>query len=316
VRDAVICEPLRTPVGRYGGSLGEVSASTLAVTVLEALLSRTGIDPHRIDDVILGHGYPSGEAPAIGRVASLDADLPVEVPGLQIDRRCGSGLQAVLDAAMRVQTGAAEVLIAGGTESMSQVEHYVTGLRFGVNAPELALKDRLASARVTAGGTSFPVAGGMLETAENLRRDYDLSRTEQDELAVRSHERAVAAQHAGRFDAELVPVVMPRKGGSETVTVDEHPRPGTSIEALAGLRPVLGQQDPEATVTAGNSAGQNDGAAACIVTNPDTAAELSLRPLARLRGWAVAGVRPDRMGLGPVPATKRALEGKPVGIRH
>jgi len=165
MRDAVICEPLRRPVGRYGGVLRDVSAAALAASTIAALLERTGVDPVEIDDVLLGQCYPNGEAPAIGRVAALDAGLPVETPGGQLDRRCGSGLQAVLNAAMQVQTGVSDVVIAGGVESMSQVEFYATGLRWGVRAPAIELHDRLARGRVTAGGERYPVPGGMVEIA-------------------------------------------------------------------------------------------------------------------------------------------------------
>jgi acetyl-CoA C-acetyltransferase len=308
VRDVVICEPLRTPVGRYGGALAAVPAAELGATVIRGLVERTGLDPLDVDDVIFGQCYPNGEAPAIGRVACLDAGFPVEVPGIQIDRRCGSGLQAVLDAAMRIQTGAAELCIAGGAESMSQAEHYALGLRWGVKGDGVQLMDRLGRGRVTAGGVQHPVPGGMLETAENLRADYGISRTEQDELAVESHRRAVAAQTSGVFASEIVPVTVRGRRGAETVVdTDEHPRPGTDVETLAGLRPIRGKADPDATVTAGNASGQNDGAAACIVTTRDKADSLGLRPLGRLVSWGLAGVRPDRMGIGPVPATATAL---------
>jgi len=307
MRDAVICEPIRTAVGRYGGTLKDVTATDLAATVLRALLNRTGIPKQDVDDVILGQCYPSGESPAIGRVAALDAGLPIETPGLQLDRRCGSGLQAVLDAAMRVQTGACDVVIAGGAESMSQVEFYSTGLRWGVKGEQAALYDRLARARVTAGGENYPVPGGMLETAENLRREYQISREEQDEYSLRSHQRAVAAQQDGRFAQEIIPVMVRDKRGTREFAVDEHPRADTSMEALARLRPIRLREDEQATVTAGNSAGQNDAAAACLVTTPEKAAEYGLRPLARLVSWAVAGVEPARMGIGPVPAVAKAL---------
>ena len=309
MREAVICEPLRTPVGRYGGAFVGIPAVRLATTVIEGLVRRTGLPPDSVDDVILGQCYPSGEAPAIGRVAALDAGLGVGVPGLQLDRRCGSGLQAVLLAAMQVQTGVCDLVIAGGAESMSQVEFYVRDIRWGTRSESLALVDRLARGRVTAGGENYPVPGGMLETAENLRREYAISRQEQDELALRSHERAVAAQRSGLFAEEIVAVPVPAKGGqSHLVDTDEHPRPDTTLESLAALRPVRRREDPEATVTAGNSSGQNDGAAACIVTSPERAAELGLVPLARLVTWAAAGVPPRTMGIGPVPATARALE--------
>jgi acetyl-CoA C-acetyltransferase len=303
-REAVICEPLRTPVGRFGGALREVPAAALAATVIAEVIRRTGVSGGDVDDVVLGQCYPSGEAPAIGRVAALDAGLPVDVPGMQVDRRCGSGLQAVLYACMQVEAGAADVVLAGGVESMSQAEFYATDLRWGVRGAGVMLKDRLARSRVTAGGANHPVPGGMLETAENLRRQYGISRSEQDELALRSHQRAVAAQRAGTFAEEIVAVSLPQGA----VEADEHPRADTTLESLGGLRAVLGAEDPDATVTAGNSSGQNDGAAICIVTHPVRARELGLRPIARLLAWAVAGVAPATMGIGPVPAAARALQ--------
>jgi acetyl-CoA C-acetyltransferase len=309
LREAVICEPLRTPVGRFGGIFKDVPPQVLARTVIAALLERTQLPPEQVDDVLLGQCYANGEAPAIGRVAALDAGLPVETPGLQIDRRCGSGLQAVIDAAMRVQTGAAELVLAGGAESMSQTELYSISLRWGARSGGAQLHDRLARARVTAGGVNHPVPGGMLETAENLRREYTIPRAEQDELALRSHQRAVNAQTNGTFAEEIVPVtVTDRRRGEHLVDRDEHPRADASLQALGALAPVLGRSDPEATVTAGNSSGQNDGAAVCIVTHPDKANELGLTQFARLVSWAVAGVPPRTMGIGPVPAAGKALQ--------
>ncbi len=307
MRDAVVCEPVRTPVGRYGGVFRDVPAADLATAVVRALVERTGIDGAEVDDVVLGNCNPSGEAPAIGRVVALDAGLPIEVGGVQVDRRCGSGLQAVLYAAMQVQTGASEVVIAGGTESMSQVE-YAADLRWGPQGETVQLVDRLARGRVTAGGRGYPVPGGMLETAENLRRDYSIPREEQDEYALRSQQRAVAAQREGRFADELVPVTVPGRKGEVVVDVDEHPRPDTTLEQLAALKPVRRVIDPESTVTAGNASGQNDGAAVCLVCTPDKAEQLGLRPLGRLVSWGVAGVHPATMGIGPVPATAAALE--------
>jgi acetyl-CoA C-acetyltransferase len=295
-------------VGRFGGVFRDVGAAALAATVIRELVARTGLRGEHIDDVILGQCYASGEAPALGRVAALDAGLPVDVPGLQIDRRCGSGLQAVLYACMQVQTGAAELVLAGGADSMSQAEFYSTRPRWGVKAGAIRLEDRLERARVNAGGINHPVPGGMLETAENVRRQYAIPRDEQDALALRSHERAVAAQQSGAFAEEIVPVPTTGRAGEVLVELDEHPRADTTLEALSRLRPIMGKSDPDATVTAGNSSGQNDGAAICVVTHPDRAAELGLQPLARLVSWAVAGVPPETMGIGPVPSTALALE--------
>ncbi|MBB5918228.1 acetyl-CoA C-acetyltransferase [Nocardia transvalensis] len=309
MRDAVICEPLRTPVGRFGGVFKDIAPQYLAATVIRELVHRTGIEGAEIDDVILGQAGPNGEAPAIGRIAALDAGLGIDVPGMQVDRRCGSGLQAVLQACMQVSTGGSDLVLAGGVESMSSAEFYATGIRWGVRGDGVALTDRLARARVTAGGDNFPVPGGMIETAENLRAKHDISRADQDDLAVRSHRLAVAAQQDGRFADEIVPVAVPqRRSEPLLVDTDEHPRADTTAESLARLRPIRASVDPDATVTAGNASGQNDGAALCLVTTPDTAQRLGLRPLARLVSWSVAGVAPATMGIGPVPAAAAALE--------
>ena len=307
--DVVVCNPLRTPVGRMGGALAALTAADLATATLRALISRTGLGEEDIDDVIVGNGYANGEAPAIGRIAALDAGLGTRVPGLQIDRRCGSGLQAVLYAAGQVATGAARVVVAGGAESMSNVEHYALGLRTGVRQGGIALLDRLDRARETAGGAAHPGAGGMIETAENLRREYGITRAEQDEMSVRSHRRAVAAHDGGRFADELVPLAVPGKRGKPDTVVDrdEHPRPDITVDKLAALRPIRVQFDEHSTVTAGNASGQNDGAALCVVTSRSEADKRGLTPMLALRSWAVTGCAPEVMGIGPVSATAAAL---------
>lgn len=308
VLDAVICEPLRTPIGRFGGSLSSLSASELAEQVLRALVERTQLDVNLVDDVIFGNVYPTSEAPAFGRVAALDAGFPVSTPGMQIDRRCGSGLQAVIDAAMRIQTGVADLIVAGGAESMSQAIHYTNSVRRGMRHGSLELVDALERGRVTAGGRNHPVPGGMIETAENLRAEFGISREEQDEFAYASHQKAVRAQRLGLFDEEIVSVEVKSRNGLSTVSVDEHPRADISLETLAALKPIRERIDPLSTVTAGNASGENDAAAACIVTTTETADRIGLRPLVRLVSWGVAGVEPGRMGIGPVPATQRALD--------
>jgi acetyl-CoA C-acetyltransferase len=210
---------------------------------------------------------------------------------------------------MQVQTGAADLVLAGGVESMSQVEFYSTDLRWGAKGSESRLMDRLMRARVTAGGVNFPVPGGMLETAENLRRAYEISRSEQDELALRSQRLAADAQDSGRFAQEIVPVPVTQDDGTiRLVDIDETPRRDTSLKALSALAPLLRRQDPSATVTAGNACGQSDGAALCIVTTRQRADALGLQPKAKLVAWATAGTAPSVMGIGPVPATKRALD--------
>ena len=306
--DAVICAPLRTPVGSYGGGLRPLAAHQLVSAVIRGFLDRTGLPGEAVDDVLLGNCYPTMDAPAIGRVAALDAGLPITTGGLQIDRRCGSGLQAVLYAAMQVQSGASDLVLAGGAESMSNASFYSTQMRWGVRGTGLVLNDSLARGRVTAGGAHHPVPGGMLETAENLRRDYSIGRIEQDEYAVESHRRAAAAADSGLFAEEIVPVTVPGRKGDTVITADEHIRRDTTLERLSALAPIMRAGDPDSTVTAGNASGQNDGAAICAVTTPRRAAELGLRPLVRLVAWGVGGVAPATMGIGPVPAVAKTLD--------
>ncbi|WP_059016808.1 acetyl-CoA C-acetyltransferase [Mycobacterium sp. M26] len=307
-RTAVICEPVRTPIGRYGGMFASLTAVDLGVAALKGLLERTGVPAEAIEDVIFGHCYPNSEAPAIGRVVALDAGLPVTVPGMQVDRRCGSGLQAVIQACLQVASGDNDLVVAGGAESMSNVAFYSTDMRWGGARNGVSVHDGLARGRTTAGGRFYPVPGGMLETAENLRREYRIPRQEQDELAVASHQRAVAAQNSGVFAEEIIPVTVSTRHGDQLIDTDEHPRADTTVESLARLKPVLLKQDPDATVTAGNSSGQNDAASVCLVTTAEKAEELGLRPLVRLVSWASAGVAPAVMGIGPVPATAAALD--------
>ncbi|MDX2404319.1 acetyl-CoA C-acetyltransferase [Streptomyces microflavus] len=306
--EVVICEPLRTPIGRFGGAFAQQTPASLAAHVVAEVVARTGIDPDRVDEVILGHAYPSSDAPAIGRVAALNAGLPTTVTGSQIDRRCGSGLQAVLDAAMQIRTGFSEVVIAGGVDVMSAAPYYTHDGRWGIKGPGLQLHDSLARGRVTAGGVHHPVPGGMIETAENLRREYGISRADQDALALRSQHRAARAAAEGRYEAETAPVTVRTRRGETVVSADEHPRPDTTAEQLAALRPVMAKSDPEATVTAGNASGQNDAAAACLVTSAGTAERLGLTPLVRLVSCARAGVPAATMGIAPVAATRTALD--------
>lgn len=308
--DIVICNPKRTAVGRYGGAFVGVPVQDLAATVVKAVIEEAGISGADIDDIIFGQASPNGAAPALGRVIALDAELGVEVPGMQLDRRCGSGLQAVTTAAAHIAAGAAELIVAGGAESMSNTEYTVDGkIRWGAKGGSMELTDRLQEGREKAGGKHHPIPGGMIETAENLREEYTISRERQDKVAAESHRRAAAAQQSGEFAAEIVAVEVPqRKGDPVVVDQDEHIRPGTTEESLAKLRPVMGKSLPAATVTAGNASGQNDGAAAMIVTTREKAKELGLTPMVVLRGWAVAGVAPETMGIGPVAATQKVFD--------
>lgn len=302
MRRAAIVSPVRTPVGKFLGSLSTLPAGELGATVIKALMERTGCDPERVDDVIFAQGYASGEAPCIGRWSALAAGLPVSVPGLQVDRRCGSGLQAVIDAAMMVQTGVADIVIAGGAESMTNVEHYSTDMRGGKRLGSTTLHDRLTRGRVMSQPIErFGVISGMIETAENLAKDYNISREASDEYAVMSHQRATAAWAAGKFDEELVPVPVPQRRGDPVVfATDEGVRKDATLESMAALRPL-----ENGVVTAGNASQQSDAAAACLVVAEDKLEEIGLEPMGYLSGWAAAGCEPSRMGIGPVPAVER-----------
>lgn len=306
-QEILICEPVRTAIGGYGGQFKSVTAVDLGVAALTGLLERTGLPPDTIDEVILGQCNASSEAPASARVVALDAGLPVTTTGYHLDRRCGSGLQSVINAVLTVSSGGADVVVAGGIESMSNAIFYSTDMRWGGARTGVRVHDQLVRARETAGGQYHPVAGGMIETAENLRKTYGITREEQDRLALQSHQRAAHAQKNGVFAEEIVPVTVRTRAGESSMVTDEHVRPDASLEAMRELRPIMARQDPEATVTAGNASGQNDGAALCVVTTREKAEEHGLRPFLRLVSWGVAGVPPSTMGIGPVPATAQAL---------
>ena len=313
MRDTVICEPVRTPIGRYGGMFKSLTAVDLGVAALKGLLERTGLAPEAVQDVILGHCYPNSEAPAVGRVVALDAGLPVTVPGMQVDRRCGSGLQAVIQACLQVGNGDHDLVVAGGCESMSNVAFYSTDMRWGGARTGVRVHDGLARGRTTAGGRHHPVPGGMLETAENLRRQYGISRLEQDELAVRSHQRAVAAQKEGVLAEEIIPVAVRTRQSEELIDTDEHPRADASMDGMAKLRTAF-QKD--GTVTAGNASSINDGAAAVVLMEAGAAVKQGLKPMARLLAYGHAGVDPKFMGIGPVPAVQTALARAGLKVRN
>lgn len=303
MRRAAIVSPLRTPVGAFGGTLRPVPVEDLAATVVKAVVARSGIDPAVVEDVVFGQGYPNGEAPALGRWAALHAGLPIEVPGLQLDRRCGSGLQAVVTAAMMVRTGAADVVIAGGADSMSNVEHYTTSARWGSRFGGLTLFDRLERGRERSQPDwRFGPISGMVETAENVAQRYGITREEADAYAVESHQRAAKAWENGLFADEVVPVEVPqRKGDPVLFDRDEGIRADTSMAKLATLRPVRSG----GIVTAGNASQQNDAAAACLVVAEDRLEALGLTPLGFLVDWTAVGCDPATMGIGPVPAVAK-----------
>ena len=312
MRKAAIVCPLRTAVGSFGGSLRSVPVEVLGATVVKGIVQRTGIDPARIDDVVFAQSYASGETPCTGRWIALEAGLPIEVPGMQLDRRCGGGLQAVATACMMVQSGAADVVIAGGVESMSNVEYYTTDMRWGTRSGSVRLHDRLERGRERSQPEErFGAISGMIETAENLAREYHISREAADEFAVRSHQRAAAAWAEGRFSDEVVPVAVPQRKGDPIVFCrDEGVRPETDVESLARLKPLI----KGGTVTAGNSSQQNDAAAACLVVADDKLAELRLEPMGLLVGWAATGCHPATMGIGPVGAVAKLFARTRLGF--
>ena len=303
MRRAAIVAPVRTPVGAFGGSLRSVPVEAMGAAVVRAVLEQTKIDPARIEDVVFAQSYANGEAPCVGRWIALEAGLPIEVPGMQLDRRCGGGLQAVVNAAMMVQSGAADVVLAGGVESMSNVEYYTTDMRWGARAGTVRMHDRLERGRERSQPEHrFGRISGMIETAENLAKKYSISREQSDEYAARSQQRASAAWQAGKFADEIVPISVPQKKGPPLlVERDEGVRPETTVATLAALRPLM----KDGIVTAGNSSQQNDAAAACLVVGEDMLAPLGLQPMGFLAGWAAAGCEPATMGIGPVPAVHK-----------
>jgi len=306
MREAWIIDGVRTPIGRHGGGLASIRPDDLAALTMEALLERTGVDPNTIDDVLFGCTNQAGEDNRnVARMALLRAGLPATVPGQTVNRLCGSGMQAVLSASHAIAAGEGDIFIAGGVESMSRAPYVML-------KPSVGYQRGHPSTADTVLGWRFPNPEfvpewtiGLGETAEVIAEEFGVRREAQDALAAESQQRAERAIAAGRFDDEIVPVAVPqRKGDPVTVAVDEHPRADTTAESLARLRPVFKK---DGTVTAGNSSGINDGAAALLVMSAERGAALGLKPMARVVGGAVAGVEPHRMGIGPVPATRKAL---------
>lgn len=295
--------PVRTAVGAFGGSLRSVPVEQLGAAVVQEVLQRSAIDPAKIEDVVFAQSYASSETPCIGRWAALQAGLPIEVPGMQLDRRCGGGLQAIVTAAMMVESGAADVVLAGGVESMSNIEYYTTDMRWGSRSGTVKLHDRLDRGRERSQPEDrFGRISGMIETAENLAKEYSITRQAADEYALRSHQRAAQAWASGKFAGEVVPITIQQKKGDPIVFArDEGVRADTSLESLGKLRTII----DGGTVTAGNAAQQNDAAAACLIVAEDKLRQLKLEPLAYLVGWTAVGCHPATMGIGPVPAVAK-----------
>ena len=304
-REVWVLAAVRTPIGRHGGALASVRPDDLAAVAVEALVERSGIDPAIVDDVIMGCANQAGEDNRnVARMAALRAGLGVGVPGQTVNRLCGSGMQAIIAAGHAIAAGEGDLFIAGGVESMSRAPLVMLKAEkaFARGVPEFA--DTVLGWRFANPAFSSDWTVSLGETAERVAEVRSVTRELQDEFAVRSQKAAHAAMEAGRFDAEIVPVEIKRRRGVEMVDRDEHPRPGTDMEELARLRPVF---RADGSVTAGNSSGLNDGAATLLLSSSTRGRELGLEPMARFVGSALAGVEPDLMGLGPVPASGRAL---------
>jgi len=307
--DVVIVSGARTAVGRFGGAFKNVQASDLGATAIKAAVERSGIDPGHVDEVILGNVLQAAETGYAARRAMIKAGLPDTIPAMTVNRACSSGLEAINFAVMAIMTGQAEVIVAGGTESMSTAPYLARGIRFdGPRMGDFEMTDSVTM------GLACPIYDyHMGVTAENVAERYEVGRDAQDELAVSSHARAIAAQENGYFDDQIVPFEVPqRRGEPISVTTDEHPRPGTTMEGLSGLRPVFKK---DGTVTAGNSAGINDAAAAVVVMSTERAAAEGITPRLKWVGRGVSGVDPAVMGIGPVPSTRKLLEKTGIAIK-
>ncbi|HEY7067249.1 MAG TPA: acetyl-CoA C-acetyltransferase [Chloroflexota bacterium] len=302
MEDVVVVGAARTPIGTFGGVFKDVPAAQLGAVAVRAALARAGVEPSAVHEVILGNVLQAGAGMNPARQAAMAAELPVTVPAMTINKVCGSGLKAVALAAQAIYLGDAEIVVAGGMESMTRAPYLLEKARYGYRMGDGKLVDSL----IHDGLWCVFSDCHMGITAENVAREYEIGRDQQDRFAAESQARAARAIESGAFDAEIVPVPVPAgKGETQLVSRDEHPRPGTTAERLAALRPAfLG----EGTVTAGNASGINDGAAALVLTSARTARDRGLRPLAKIRAYAAAGVEPSVMGLGPIPATRRALD--------
>jgi len=313
MKDAYIISPLRTPIGKFGGVLASLTAVDLAVKVIQSIVEKTGIDTSTLDDVIIAQSYSSSEAPCIGRYAALAAGLPIEVPGYTLDRRCGSGLQAIINAAMTIQSGNAEAIMVVGVESMSNIEYYSTNMRWGSRAGNVTFFDRLERGRERSQPIErFGAISGMPETADNLARDYNIGREECDAFALQSHQKAQQAWDTGKFKEEVIPLEVKSKKESKIIDFDEGIRANSTIESLAKLKTLL----PNGVTTAGNSSQQNDAAAGCLIVSKEYLEKHHLQPIAKITGWSAAGCDPSRMGIGPVAAVNKLLKKLDMSLKE
>ncbi|HEV7175460.1 MAG TPA: beta-ketothiolase BktB [Solirubrobacteraceae bacterium] len=301
MNDVVISSAARTAIGSFGRSLRDVPPTELGATAARAAIDRAQIAPEQVDQVVFGNViHTAPEDHYLARVVGISAGIPKESPALTVNRLCGSGLQAIVTAAQMIQTGEADVAVAGGAESMSRGAYWMQNARWGARMGDASLVDSVVGALTDPFNNIH-----MGVTAENLAKSHEISREAQDQFALESHRRAIAAIDAGRFDAEIVPIELKTRKGTVEFTVDEHPRPDVSLESLAKLRPAF---DKDGTVTAGNASGVNDAAAAAVVMSATRAEQLGAPVKGRILSYAVCGVEPKTMGIGPVPAIRKALE--------
>ena len=304
MKEVVVVSAVRTPIGSIGGTLKDVQPEILAKTVIEGAIDQVGLDKALINEVIFGQTKQTTDAPNIARVAALMARVPEEVPAYTVHRQCASGMQAILNGMQQIQCDYSDIVLAGGVESMSTAPFYIRNARFGVGNGNTGFIDPNIESQPKSQPKEIYGTFNMIQTADTVAKQYGVSREEQDEFALASQQKAIAAIDSNRFAEEIVPVVLPQKKGEPLVfAVDEYPKRSTSLEKLAKLKPIFA----EGTVTAGNASGRNDGACAVILMSADKAAELGIKPLAKIISASAAGVDPRVMGIGPVPATRKLL---------
>jgi acetyl-CoA C-acetyltransferase len=308
MKDVVIVSATRTPIGDFGGSLKEVSATSLAIAVIQSSLQRAGIEKKVVEQVIMGNCFEPLDQ-NVARIAAVKSGLPLETPGFTIVVNCASAMQAIICGAQAIRDGDVDAVITGGVESMSNAPYILTTTRWGQRLQHGQLIDMLWKAM-----QEYPIGAGMGLTAENLAEKYGISREEQDKFSLFSQQRASKAVREGRFEDEITPVSIPqKKGETKIVDTDEHPRPDVTLEKLAKLPPAFKK---DGTVTAGNSSGLNDAAAVTVLMSKEKAKEVGLKPLAKILGYAIVGVDPSYMGIGPVPATQKVLSKTGLSLKN
>jgi acetyl-CoA C-acetyltransferase len=305
MKEVVVVSAVRTPIGSIGGTLKDIQPEVLSKIVMEGVIDKIGIDKSLIDSVIFGQTKQSTDAPNIARLAALMAKIPEDVPAYTVHRQCASGMQAILNGVQEIQTGFSDIVLAGGVESMSTAPFYIRGARYGVGSGNSVLVDPNIESQPKSQPNDVYGTFNMIQTADTVAQQYNVTREEQDKFAFTSQQKAIAAIDSNRFDDEIVPVIIPQRKGEPIVfDTDEYPKRNTSIEKLAKLRTIF----PGGTVTAGNASGRNDGASALLLMSKEKAEELRLQPLVKILGATAIGVDPRIMGIGPVPATRKLLK--------